>query len=100
MAWIAALAPGMAWWSATLMKEALATTLLLLGLLAVTALPRPRAVGSLLAVFLVLTLVRGPGSIALLVGAGIGLAIAGRKAAGRLISRPLSGFVAAVVVSF
>src|SRR5436853_1426410 len=100
MAWIAALAPGMVWWSATLMKAALATTLLMLGLLAVTALPRPRAVVSFLAVFVALTLVRGPGAFALLVGAALGIAIAGRKVDGRVVSRPLIGFAAALVVSF
>ena len=99
-AWTAALAPSMVWWSATLMKETLATMLLVLGLLAVTRLPRPRAVGSLLAVFVALTLVRGPAALALLVGTGVGIAAAGRKAEGRLISRPLIGFVATIVVSF
>ncbi|MEA2419017.1 MAG: hypothetical protein QOE60_1223 [Thermoleophilaceae bacterium] len=99
-AWIAALAPGMVWWSATLMKETFATWLLALGLLAVTALPRPKAVAVLAAVLVALTVARGPSALALIVGAGVALAVAGRQAEGRWLSRPLIAFATTLAVGF
>jgi hypothetical protein len=90
----------MIWWSATLMKEALATTLLVLGLLAVTYLPRRRAVATLVAVLAWLAIVRGPAALALVAGAGVAIATAGRKAEGRLLSRPLIAFVATLAAGF
>jgi hypothetical protein len=75
-AWVAALAPSMIWWSAPLLKEALATMLLALGLLAVTELPRRRALAMLAGVVAVLAVVRGPAALALIVGAGVAVAIA------------------------
>lgn len=93
-AWLAALAPNLIWWSAPLMKEALATMLLALGALAVTALPRPRAVATLGMVLAALMVVRGAAALALVVGAGIAIAIAGRQAERRWLSRPLIAFVA------
>jgi hypothetical protein len=107
-AWIAALAPGMVWWSATMMKETVSTALLLLGVLAVLDLPRRRALVTLALVLAALAVVRLPAAVALTIGAGAAAAIAGRRAEGRLLSRPLIVFgwavaagliVVAVVVS-
>jgi hypothetical protein len=97
-AWVAALAPSMIWWSAPLLKEALATMLLALGLLAVTALPQRRALVTLAAVVALLAPVRAPAALALVVGAAVAVAIAGRKAEGRLISRPLISLGATLLV--
>jgi hypothetical protein len=102
-AWIAALAPNLVWWSAPLLKEAIATMLMVLGLLAITYLPRPRALallGGVLAVFLFL---RGPAALALVAGALLAVAVAGRRIERRWLSRPLvfsAGLIAggAVVV--
>ena len=96
-AWSAALFPTMIWWSATLMKEALATLLLALGLLAVTRLPSPRAVALLAAALAALIIVRGPGVPALAIGAGVGVAVAGYGAEGRVLSRPLIRFAVMLV---
>jgi hypothetical protein len=96
-AWVAALAPSLVWWSAPLMKEALSTTLLVLGALAVTALPQRRALVTLGVVLAALTVVRAPAALALMVGAGVAVAIAGRRAEARVLSRPLIVFGSALV---
>lgn len=100
-AWIAALAPSLIWWSAPLLKEVIATLLMVLGLLAVTYLPQARAVAGLAAILAFLLILRGPEALALMVGTGVGVALAGRKAKGRWLSRPfvvLLGALAAGVV--
>jgi hypothetical protein len=91
-AWVAALAPSLVWWSATLMKETLATLLLITGVLVATYLPRPRALAGLLAVLAVLAIVRLPATVALIIGGGLAIAYAGRQAEGRWRSRPLLVF--------
>jgi peptidoglycan/LPS O-acetylase OafA/YrhL len=96
-AWVTALAPSLVWWSAPLLKEALATMLVALGLLAITYLPRPRAVAGLAAVLAFLLILRGPAAFALVVGAGIAIAIAGRAVEGKWLSRPLLRFSAILV---
>jgi hypothetical protein len=92
-AWLAALAPSLVWWSAPLLKEALATMLIALGLLAITYLPRPRAVAGLGALLAFLAILRGPAALALVVGALLALALAGRRAERKRLSRPLVTFV-------
>ena len=96
-AWVAALAPTMVWWSAPLMKEALATLLVALGVLAVVSLPRRGAVIGLGAVAAALVLVRLPAAIALFTGTGAAVAVAGWRAEGRWLSRPLVAFGATVL---
>jgi hypothetical protein len=98
VAWVAALAPSLIWWSAPLMKEALSTTLLVLGAFAVTALPQRRAFVTMGVVLAALMIVRTPAALALMVGAGVAVAIAGRRAEGRVLSRPLIVFGSALVV--
>jgi hypothetical protein len=88
-AWVAALAPSLVWWSAPLLKEAISTFLMVLGLLAITYLPRPRAValfGAVLAMFLFL---RAPAAFALGAGALVAVAVAGRRTEGKWLSRSL-----------
>jgi hypothetical protein len=82
-AWLAALAPTLVWWSAPMMKEALATALLAGGILAATYLPRPRAMTAFAAIVCVLAVVRGSAALALVVGAGMAVAIATRQAKSR-----------------
>jgi hypothetical protein len=96
-AWVAALAPGMVWWSAALMKETLSTVLLLLGLLALVELPRRRAVVTIALVAAAFAVVRTPAAVALIAGAGVAVAIAGRRVEGRLLSRPLIVFGSTLV---
>jgi hypothetical protein len=91
-AWLAALAPGLVWWSAPLLKEAAATMLMALGLLAITYIPRSRWVVVLAGVLAVLLILRGPAALALMVGAGVGVAVAGRQAFGKWLSRPFVAF--------
>jgi hypothetical protein len=91
-AWLAALAPSLVWWSAPLLKEAVTPLLMVLGLLAVTALPRPRALAVLIAVVAALLITRAPAALALVVGAGVAVAMAVRQAEGRWLSKPLIGF--------
>jgi hypothetical protein len=88
-AWVIALAPNLVWWSAPMLKEVLATLVLALGLLAVTYLPRLKAVIGLGAILAFLLILRGPAALALMVGAATAVALAGRKAEGRWLSRPL-----------
>jgi hypothetical protein len=95
-AWIAALAPSLVWWSVPLMKEALATMLVAVGILAVTQLPRRRAVVTLGLLLPVLMVVRSAAVLALVAGAGVAVAIAGRQAERRWLSRPLVAFGSAV----
>jgi hypothetical protein len=91
-AWIVALAPSLVWWSAPLLKEALSTLLIALGLLAITYLPRPRAIAGVGAVAAYLMILRGPAALALMAGAGLAIALAGRKAERKWLSRPLVAF--------
>jgi hypothetical protein len=91
-AWLTALAPTLVWWSAPLLKEALATFLLAVGVLAVTWLPRARAVATLAVVMPALLVLRGAGGVALAIGAAVGIAVAARQAEGRWLSRPLKVF--------
>jgi hypothetical protein len=105
-AWLAALAPSLVWWSTTLMKEALATMLVALGVLAITKLPRPRALVWLGVALAALIVVRSAGLLALVVGGIVAVALAGRQVERRWLSRPLIlvgtglgvGVVAAVLV--
>jgi hypothetical protein len=90
-AWLAALAPSMVWWSAPLMKEAFATMFLMLGVLAVIRLPEGRAVATLAVLLPVLLVFRSSAALALLVGAVVAIALAGRAVERRWISRPLLG---------
>ena len=96
-AWIAALWPTMIWWSGTLMKESLAILLLALGILAAINLPRRGAVIGLAVLLPVLFLARGPAAIALMLGIAVGVAVAGRRAEGRWLSRALVTFGAATL---
>jgi hypothetical protein len=93
VAWLTALAPTLVWWSAPMLKEALATFLVALGMLAAMSLPRRRALVSFAAVAGYLMIVRGPAALALVVGAGLALLVAGKQAEGRWWSRPLRVYV-------
>jgi 4-amino-4-deoxy-L-arabinose transferase-like glycosyltransferase len=101
-AWLAALAPSLVWWSAPLVKEALATLLVCLGVLAVTALPRTSAVATLGAVLAALVLVRPTAAVALFVGAAVALAVVGKQAGRGWVTRPLlvrtAGLLAALAL--
>jgi hypothetical protein len=105
-AWVAALAPSLVWWSAPLLKEAGATMLMMFALIAITYLPRPRALALLAFVIALFMVVRGPAAFALVAGALLAVAIAGRKTERTWVSRPLvtyltvmlTGFVVLVVV--
>jgi hypothetical protein len=88
-AWIAALAPTLIWWSAPLLKEALATTLVLLAILAITELPRPSALGMLAVALASLVVVRTAAVLALVVAGAVAVIIAGRRSEGRWLSRPV-----------
>lgn len=94
-AWIAALAPSLVWWSASMMKEALATALVMLAVLAITELPRRKALLAFGAVLAALMVVRTSGVLALVIGAGLAIAIAGRQVDRKWLSRPLLVFAAA-----
>jgi hypothetical protein len=98
-AWLTALAPTLIWWSAPLLKEALATMLVALGVLAALSLPRPRALATLGGVLAALLVVRSAAVLALVPAAAVAVAIAGRRAEGRWLSRPLVVFVAALLGS-
>jgi hypothetical protein len=91
-AWLAALAPTMIWWSAPMVKEALATALLAGGVLAVTYFPQPRAVVALAAITAPLMFVRGAAALALVVGAGVAVVLAGHQAERKWITRPVALF--------
>lgn len=97
-AWIVALAPSLVWWSAPLLKEAMATLLMTVGLLAVTYLPQRRAVLGLGAILAYLLVLRGPEALALMAGATVAVALAGRRAEGRWLSRPLVTLLGSVAV--
>jgi hypothetical protein len=78
------------------MKEVLATTLLLLGVLAVTYLPSRRAVIALGFVLAALILTRAPAAAALAVATTVAIVIAGWRAEGRLLSRAVIVFGLAI----
>jgi hypothetical protein len=88
-AWLGALAPTLIWWSVPLLKEALATTLVLLAILAITELPRPNALATLAIVLASLVVVRTAAVLALVVAGVVAVAVAGRQAERRWLSRPL-----------
>lgn len=99
-AWVTALAPSMVWWAASMSKEAIATLLLVSGLLAITYLPRPRAVAMLGAIVAFLLILRGPAGLALVVGAGIAIALTGRQVERKWLSSPVKRFGAILVGGF
>jgi hypothetical protein len=92
-AWVVALAPSLVWWSAPLLKEAMATLMIALGLLAITYLPRPRAIVVFGAVAAYLMLLRGPAALALVVGAGLAIGLAGRQVERKWLSRPFVAYI-------
>jgi hypothetical protein len=96
-AWLMALAPTVVWWSAPLLKEAMATFMVAAGLLAITYLPRPRALVAFGAVLAFLLILRGPAAIALVVGAAVAIGLAGREAERRWLSRPLMTYAVMVL---
>jgi hypothetical protein len=97
-AWVAALAPTLIWWSAPLLKEALATTLVAAALLAVTYLPRPRAVAALGVALALLLVIRSAAVLALVLAAGAAVLIAGRQVERRWVSRPVVVMAASVAL--
>jgi hypothetical protein len=96
-AWVTALAPTLVWWSASLLKEVLVPLLVLLGLLAIAAIPRPRAYAWLALVLGPLAILRGPAALALIVGAAVAVVVAARRAEGRWWSRSTITFAATVL---
>jgi hypothetical protein len=95
-AWLAALAPTLVWWSAPLLKEALATTLVLLAVLAITELPRPNALVTLTLALAALVVVRTAAVLALAVAGAVAVAIAGHQSERRWLSRPLIALAASL----
>ncbi len=77
-AWLVALAPGVVWWSAPLLKEAFVTFLTAAAVLA--ALKLPRAAGYLAALLVALALTRISLVVVLVVSLIVGLLLAARKA--------------------
>lgn len=96
-AWLVALAPGVVWWSAPLLKEAVATLLVAGAILAILRLPRSWPVLS--ALLAVLVVVRSPSAAVLAVCLAISLVLAARHTDRPIAWRPIAlGGLAGVTV--
>jgi hypothetical protein len=99
-AWLAALFPGLVWWSAPLMKEAFVTFLVMAALLAAAHLPKRSAAVVLIPILGALVLTRTAAALAIALGIGAALAFAAWKSTGfgLRLSLPLAGGVTVILL--
>jgi hypothetical protein len=83
-AWLAALMPDLVWWSAPMMKEALATFLVVAALLAAASLPKRSATLWLVPLLAALVLVRAVSALAVGAAIAVALGIAIARQRGRI----------------
>jgi hypothetical protein len=96
-AWLVALSPTLVWWSATMLKEAIAAFLLLAVLLEVLQLWQPRALILALAAMAALGITRITAAIAVAIAVVVGLGVAAIRMR-RAVSWPALAFAAGAAI--